>query len=138
MRWSDEVVRQVASLTGPEQPQGVLAATGRGIGDLLQTIAVHVAVLALRAAAPDHALLIAHDEQQTARLAGRPQRLDALVGFPAMPPAVGPHVTRIAAAGRVAEALDRKTQLAVQGAGLKLVLEQIGSSIRAIRSALSG
>jgi len=38
LRWSDEVVRQVASLTGPEQPQGVLAAAGRGIGDLLQTI----------------------------------------------------------------------------------------------------
>ena len=134
VRWSDEAVRLVADATGPMVPEGVLGALGRVVGELMQTVATHTAVLDLREVAPHHPMLLAYHEQLAARTATHVERLPKIAQLPAFPPELAPHAARLAAQGRVVAMLNRKTELGTQAAGLRLAFGQLGTTIRAVRA----
>ncbi|MDB4946376.1 MAG: hypothetical protein JWP97_5910 [Labilithrix sp.] len=136
VRWSDEAARLVASITGPDTAAGALAGLGRIVGELMQTVATQIAVLDLRELAPDHAVLLLHHTQLTARTAKHIERLQGMAQFPSLPADVVPHAARLATLARMAGVLIRKTELGTQAqaSGLKLAAGQLGTTIRSVRA----
>jgi hypothetical protein len=138
LRWCDATVKAVAGATGPTDPAGAVAALARSLGELVQTLALHIVVVTLRQGAPDLAALRDEDERLTRRYAEQLTRLEKMAQFPTLPEAARPHAEQLAAMARLAPTLDAKTSGAAHLSGLKLVYGRLGAATGELRAALGG
>jgi hypothetical protein len=136
MQWSDAACKAVADATGPEAPEGAIAAFGRALGDMLQAVAVAIAVLDLRARAPEHETLRTYDAQTGERLATCLRRLEGVSTFSTLPAVARPFAEKLASFARMATALD-PAQRDARKAGLELVFAKLAENTRDLTAALS-